>query len=335
LFIVAWHSYGPWEIDSFGEKLVANLITGGTVLFLFISGFFFHYVIYENYYNNRFVAKKARNVMVPYLILSLAGIALYLLAARPLPFADTLLPGGVSSAFDYLELLSVYLWTGRVATAYWYIPFIFVVFLLSPVFVRYIQLSVQSRLAILLGLLAVSVLVQRPVANLSLVHSFVYYVPVYLLGINCAIHRDEVIEFVSGRALLLGALVLLLAAIQAALVDGFGYHHKASMFTYEGVDILLLQKIVMCFFLLSVFHANDHREIPGLKLLASASFAIYFLHPWLLKFITTDRFYRLVDFLPDIGVFLVTVPVVVLGSLCIAFSARLVLRRYSRFVLGW
>jgi hypothetical protein len=30
----------------------------------------------------------------------------------------------------------------------------------------------------------------------------------YLLGINCAIHRDEVIEFVSGRVLLLGSLCI-------------------------------------------------------------------------------------------------------------------------------
>lgn len=116
----------------------------------------FHYVFYEQFDYNRFVAKKIRNVLVPYLMLSLAGIALYLVAARPLPFADTLLPGGVSSLFDYLGLLSVYLWTGRVATAYWYIPFILVVFLLSPVFIRYIRLSLQSRLAILLSLLAVS-----------------------------------------------------------------------------------------------------------------------------------------------------------------------------------
>jgi len=40
LIIVTGHSYQPWVIDTFPEKIVGNLITGGTSLFVFISGFF-------------------------------------------------------------------------------------------------------------------------------------------------------------------------------------------------------------------------------------------------------------------------------------------------------
>jgi len=40
LFIVAGHSYGPWGINTLPEKILSNLITGGTALFVFISGFF-------------------------------------------------------------------------------------------------------------------------------------------------------------------------------------------------------------------------------------------------------------------------------------------------------
>jgi fucose 4-O-acetylase-like acetyltransferase len=335
LFIVAGHSYGPWVIDSFSEKLLANLITGGTVLFLFISGFFFHHVFYENFNYNKFVVKKSKNVLFPYLILSAFGILLYLVAAKPLPYMDKLISKDVASWYEYIELVGIYLWTGRVATAYWYIPFIFIVFLLSPVFIQYVRLSLTARMGIFFGLLILSTLIQRPVANLSLLHSFIYYIPIYLLGINCSIHRDQVVNFVSGKSMFLGGLVLALAAFQAAFVDGFGYHHKESMLSYEGVDILILQKIVMCFFLLSVFQAYEDRNIPGLKLLAAASFSIYFLHPWLLKFVTNEKFYSLVDFIPGIGVFILTVPLIIVSSMVIAYTARRVLKNHSRYILGW
>ena len=74
LFIVTGHSFGPWYIDHFGEKVLANLIAGGTTLFVFISGFFFHHIFYESFNLKEFLVKKAKNVFIPYLILTLIGV---------------------------------------------------------------------------------------------------------------------------------------------------------------------------------------------------------------------------------------------------------------------
>jgi peptidoglycan/LPS O-acetylase OafA/YrhL len=41
IIIVAGHSFSLWVIDTLPEKVLANIITGGTSLFVFISGFFF------------------------------------------------------------------------------------------------------------------------------------------------------------------------------------------------------------------------------------------------------------------------------------------------------
>ncbi|MCK5665234.1 MAG: acyltransferase family protein, partial [Thiotrichaceae bacterium] len=141
LFIVAGHSHGPWTIDSFGEKVLANLITGGTTLFVFISGFFFHYVFYEKFHYRAFLKKKAKYVFVPYVLLSVIGIVYYLISVDPLPYSNNLGIDKLDSLIKYIEMVVIYLWTGRIAVTYWFIPFILIIFTLSPFFIQYIKLS--------------------------------------------------------------------------------------------------------------------------------------------------------------------------------------------------
>ena len=68
ILIVMGHSYGSWERDSVLDMSFTNLISGGTALFVFISGFFFHNVFNENYNYKAFVLKKCEGVFLPLLI---------------------------------------------------------------------------------------------------------------------------------------------------------------------------------------------------------------------------------------------------------------------------
>jgi peptidoglycan/LPS O-acetylase OafA/YrhL len=77
LFIVAGHSCVYWAMESLYEKVFANLITGGTTFFVFISGFFFHHVFYPKFQYQLFMAKKVKYVLLPYTLLSLAGFAYF------------------------------------------------------------------------------------------------------------------------------------------------------------------------------------------------------------------------------------------------------------------
>jgi len=70
LFIVAGHSFSVWSIDTLPEKVLANIITGGTSLFVFISGFFFHHIFYKDFEYKVFIKRKIKKVLVPYIILS-------------------------------------------------------------------------------------------------------------------------------------------------------------------------------------------------------------------------------------------------------------------------
>lgn len=72
LFIVAGQCFSlvGWHINTYLEKIFVNLIFGGSVLFVFISGFLFHHIFYKDFSYRIFMINKVKNVLTPYLILS-------------------------------------------------------------------------------------------------------------------------------------------------------------------------------------------------------------------------------------------------------------------------
>ena len=62
--IIAGHSLGQWAIDTFPERLLANIMSSGTTLFVFISGFFFHNTYYKNFNFNDFLLNKSKYVLL-------------------------------------------------------------------------------------------------------------------------------------------------------------------------------------------------------------------------------------------------------------------------------
>lgn len=336
LFIVAGHSFGAWPVDTFSEKVLANIIYSGTALFVFISGFFFHHIFYKDFNMKIFMSKKAKNVLLPYLILSTLGFCYFALSAKSFPFVDRLISTDISSWFDYLQLYLSYLWTGRIMYAYWYIPFIMIIFLISPIFMAYIQLSLVARLSIMLILLGFSAFfVHRPILNMSPIHSVIYYIPVYLLGINCSINREKFHSFIQGKTLVFGITVIVLAILQSLYFDSRGALSKADIFSYGGIDINIFQKIALCFFCLSLLHRYENKSIPALKHLASSSFAIYFLHTWVLHIFNHFHPFKLFANVPEFIVWLGIILCTVIISMLIAYAVKAVLKHNSRYVIGW
>ena len=87
VLIVIGHCYGlsGWTFASYPERVLANILTGGTVLFVFISGFLFHQVFYLGFDFRWFLTKKLRRVATPYLLWSTLTLVLNLLTHTPLP----------------------------------------------------------------------------------------------------------------------------------------------------------------------------------------------------------------------------------------------------------
>ncbi|MCF6203566.1 MAG: acyltransferase [Methylococcaceae bacterium] len=335
LFIVSGHSFNPATVTTFSEKVLANLITGGTSLFVFISGFFFHYIFFQKFNYRSFLLKKIKIVFLPYLLLSTLGFLLLAFYFNQLPYSDLFIKGKPTDWQQYLQLYFQYLWSGRLFIAYWYIPFIMIMFALSPIFMWLIKLPRSVQLMIILVFFCVSSITLRPLYNLSPIHSAINFLPVYMMGIVVSINREKVLQFLRGKSFFLGVIVLILAILQVVVYDIIGSFHKESIVEFEKIDIMIWQKLVMCLFFVSVLDKLENKQIPFLKYIAEASFAIFFIHPWVFFFYGYYAIYQPLSFLssPMSTVFNAVSAVII--SLIVAKFIKLIFGRNSRSIIGY
>ncbi|RDH83752.1 MAG: hypothetical protein DIZ80_06335 [endosymbiont of Galathealinum brachiosum] len=341
VLIVAGHSFQPWSMNNtIPEMMIANIIIGGTSFFVFISGFFFHFVFYQNFNYKRFIVKKSKALLIPYLLLSFIGF-FFILSFLDLQPHHLIYE--TNTIFNSLILFSKYLWTGNTLLAYWYIPFIMVIFLISPIFLFYIELSIKQQIIIFIIMLAISMIIHRPSHEIAYrttyflftIHSVIYFLPIYLLGIIFSLQKVIILKFIKNKAYILGLAVLLLSYIQITYY-GFYYNFtKKVIFSYNGIDILIIQKILLIFFILSLLQKIDHIEIPLLKYLASISFAIFFLHSFVILFIDSFSLIEYIDFLPGIIIFAIRTVFTIAISIGIAILLKRLLEKKSSYIIGW
>lgn len=318
--IVIGHSYGisGWVPDTLSGNVLKTYLSGGTTLFVFISGYLFHHVFYSKFNFKKFMRSKFKNVLMPYLILSFVPIAY-------LSLTETIGIEGFVGSFIY------YLLTGTFLTAYWYIPFIISIFLLSPLFIFYIKLSLMYKVIALLVLVAISMVIARPEGNVNVIQSIFYFSPAYLFGIICSIYSKALY---SHKMIAVVAFVIsfILAYLQV-YTHGVGGNYHKDAFIYLGLDFMLLHKMALSVFLCTALNFNDKYELKWLKNIASASFSIFFLHPFVLfvwRKIFGDEFdsYGLINLLP----FSILVFVISIG---IAYIIKKILGKRSRQFIGW
>jgi len=331
VLIVAGHSYGiaGWRIDSFGERVLANLISGGTSLFVFISGFLFHHVFYPKFVYRKFLEKKFKNVYLPYLILSVLPIILALVIKAPFP---EFYFGPEDTFYDrILRPILLYYWYGGVMV-YWYIPFIMAMFILSPVFIWFIKIDTRNKIYILAFLSVVSLFMHRPVNNWSITQSVIYFFPVYMFGILCSMKKEYIYEKFKGKDFHLLGCVIFLAVLQAIFFDACGNLQKKP-FEFNWIDIAYVQKQILCVYFMVFLHKYEHVDSSLLKTLAASSFAIYFLHGWIIYLISTVQSYYKPFYGPHL--LLILLPFVIWASYSVAKRVKKAFPEKSRMIIGW
>jgi len=331
VIIVAGHSYGiaGWNIETFWDRVLANLLSGGTSLFVFISGFLFHHVFFPRYDYVTFVKKKFKNVYVPYLFLSLIPVFISIFARMPY---EEYYFGQNDTFYDQIiRPFFLYYWHGGVM-AYWYIPFIMATFLISPLFVWFIRQSINNKIIMIILLSIISIFMHRPVNNWSVIQSVVYFLPVYMFGILCSMERDWIHNNFAGKELLLFFAVMFFAILQALVMETCGNLQK-NPFEYNGVDISYFQKMFLCVFFMVFLRRFEDKEYKLLKQLAASSFPIYFLHGWFIYLIwLASSHYE-----EYVGLHLLPIFTILVIWASYGFAVRLkrAFPEKSRMIIGW
>jgi fucose 4-O-acetylase-like acetyltransferase len=321
IFIVAGHSYGLalFARDNPASFFAGNLITGGTTFFVVISGYLFHHVFYPRFTYRRFLEGKARNLLAPYLLLSTVAWIL----RHPLEL------GLAELIWIWLSILA----KGSAAAGYWYIPFILLTFLISPHHVAFIQLSARSQIGILLLSLLVAAFVQKPIDDNFPLQAVITFKPAYLMGIFLSVHRNRALAILKRLDVYVFAAGVGLAALQTAIGHSGNYH--SIFFTYSGIDLMLLQELLLSLAFFSFFERLASRgAVPRLiNLIAQASFGVYFLHPFAIDAAQRSRLFPPTG-LPALDLVLATLLV---GAACVgaALAIKAVAGTRSRYLIGY
>ena len=331
--IVAGHCFYTVDasFDTLIERTFGNLIAGGTVLFVFISGFLFHHIFYKRYQFKKFMAGKLKKVLLPYTLLSIAPILFLVL--RQDAYYSLYNPQGTGFIATYLVPAAKYYLTGRFLIAYWYIPFAMILFLLSPLHIAFIRLRFKWQMGITGLLFVVSLFLHRPVDDILILQSVVYFTPIYLLGIMSSEKKETIYAKLQGKEIYPLLIAIALAALQAAL-GKFSSYQKPPML-YDGIDIMLLQKVALCFFFMAWLHRFEHVNSKYINILASTSFAIYFMHGFIMYIIQMGIDVLNIEFAsPWIWHPVVTISMMAV-CLLLAIATKKLLPNYSRYIIGY
>jgi surface polysaccharide O-acyltransferase-like enzyme len=240
------------------------------------------------------------------------------------------LPTGTGLLAEYIIPTLKYYSTGRFLTAYWYIPFIMILFLLSPFHLIYIKYKKSSQL-ILIGIFSlISTLMHRPLFNINIFQSVLYFMPVYLIGITCSMNRIALYQKLTGKDYYLLLFAVLLSILQVWSGKNGNYHKN--LFAFRGFDIMFFQKIVLCLFFMIWLNRFESYSNKIINTLASTSFTVFFLHPFFIRYIKKHMlFLKLDSWL--IYFFLV----LSISALCviIALIIKKIIPKYSRLFIGY
>lgn len=300
-----------------GQWVLRLLLGDGSPIFLVISGFLFRETL-RTYRYRSLLRRKVRNLLIPYLVISTPALVIYVAGLKS---SHAWLAPEFFEQHPALQVL-VLLGTGAHLGPLWFVPMISLFFLASPAFAL---LERWPRLYLALpALLALTLLVPRPEGNSNPVQAFVHFCSLFVLGMFLARHHASITSFCGRHCLgvvVLGACAIALLVLVTQLVPSAGIIQRA------GVGIYLM-------FLL--YFWRDLGHVGGLlDRLGAASFPIFFIHGYPVAVLRDVADGLALDPL----LWFLAWGALTLGiagaTAALAFGARSVLGRRSRYVVGF
>ena len=323
-----WGFFDDWQQAGYGVQLLYSASVNSSVYFVFISGFLYYHIFYPKFSYGKFMRKKVQYVLLPYILISLIPIAYKVLSG----VGDIHLSASIN---DNPFLLSVwFLFSGRTSIASWYIPMAMLLFAISPL----INIIIKKRksLAASLILLPVSLLIHRPIDNLNHIQSLIYFLPVYFLGIWSCQNHQKILKYLQNNQ---RKLWIAIFAITCILIQVFVFHHVGNFhkdfWSFTVVDVNLLQKIAICFLFLSWLDTYENTDIIPLKKTADTSFAVYFIHPYII--LVLDKLSGMLNwnYSGSLLTLITATSVTLVASMGLALVIKKFLGKKSRYLIGW
>lgn len=292
-------------------KALAPFYHSGTLLFVLAAGYFFA-AMFESYSYFPFLKNKLKQLVMPYVLLSLPAALVYVFGLKTThSWVDMTWFHSLGTVEAYIFMLI----TGAQLGPLWFVPMIFVYYLLSPVWAFLLQKNLL--IPVFCACLASALYFGRPPNNSRFLEAGVYFLPPYLLGMwmHSTPWLSKVSESKAATGFALSALMLLTLGER-----------------FSGAQ--LLAGLLAAFFLIALCRTKFNYKVKSLDLLARLSFYIFIMHGYMVGFFRSALAEGLYD---DTTLTLIILAVFVLTiTTCILLYVplKILLRDRSKYFLG-
>ncbi len=271
IFIVAAHMFLFWEVEEYtpvAKVILDALWRNGTVLFVFIAGYLFQYLKIKYSYRS-YLTKKIKFVILPYLLVSIPVILFRLFLSPPEDVYNAF-PGYFE--WPLIQKVFIFIVTGTHLLPFWFIPMIFIYYVISPLFV-YVDNKPFLYKYILPCLIILSLFIERGNrGDLHNIHmNFIHFLSVYLFGLWFSHFNDKILNWTE--------------RFKWLIILPFIIFFGLTIYRYQDVlydQLLYFQKMLLCWVLFYFLYKGE-KSIPKrinniLSLFANYSFGIFFMH---------------------------------------------------------
>jgi len=199
LLIVCAHTVPSldWSAHPLLGRVIDAVANESSIFFFFIAGYLFQHLS-TRFKFERYLVQKLKTVILPYLILSIPAIIIFVLIVERV---------GMWPWFYDLpawQKALMFLLTGKHLAPLWFVPTISLFYLAAPLFVWIDRRFVRGYWAVL-PLLVLSAWLGRDGTHGPL-DKAIYLLPVYLLGMVVSHFKDEALQLIRRWWMLLAAV---------------------------------------------------------------------------------------------------------------------------------
>ncbi len=307
------------DVDSIFYQVVSAIFLNSTLFFAFISGFLFQYLL-KSYQYKDYLKRKFLYVLLPYFLVSIPVILLRLKAG---PSYLALLNNPDLEQYSVFKQVVYYYMTGAHQLPLWYLPMVTIFFLLAPLFAYLDRNPILYWCLPLLCLLALFL----PRGDLSQLNNiprmFGHFLFIYVFGMFVSRYKALVEQFTKRYLILLTMFLLVFFVLSVFETT----HRHQIIFVQKFLAIL-----VLLYFLQFI---RDRITKVCLHQLAVTSFGIYFIHFYIIQIIRLLSLkLGFSEYPSNISMWFLELVIVMLLSFIFVFFTRLVLKKYSRYLIG-
>ncbi|MDH5380603.1 MAG: acyltransferase [Cyclobacteriaceae bacterium] len=332
LLIVGVHSLIslPWNQNEISKLVFYSITNNGTILFVFIAGYLFYYLNSTQFSFRRYFKKKVLYVLSPYVFCSIPAIVEKL-------YFDSGTQWYMNEKFElmpnFIKVL-YFLITGRHFGPFWFIPMIFIFYLISPALIKFSKWK-YFNYAVLMILLAGFFTVQFGFYS-SVPLSFIHFLPVYLMGM--LISRFDIV-FLSNKFI---KFIPIAVFLFISTLELLGYISIQNVIDLRDQNYLTLafnpsmvKSVFLCLLMLQVFHYFSNKRNRLWKILGDYSFGIFFIHLYIIIIFQKLVMMKLITFTHfNALTYVIYIMVLLTINLLLVYLFKKIFKKSSRILIG-